>query len=1043
MRPEQSSRVLLAITRSKAKMFEYGLPESEHIKVQRDPARLLRLAVGMLGDLAAAVSRNGAGAARVTDLSSSLQFAARYFDAYAATKLAQTGDAHLLLLASAAYHLCDLPGSASVLVSRVPNAPELDAGGLDRLLWWLLLGDFSSALEQTARSRYSDGISRVSRGLKTFYELGVEDERQPQAAALSLREIAYRDGTPRELLFADTCCAIVNRRIENSARRSLPQYSGLPLETWQSALGKKSFVRELWPAQRLLGQRGIFAGGSAVVQMPTSAGKSRAMELVIRSAFLSGRASLAVVVGPFRALCHEIRENLARAFRGEDVNVNELSDVFQRDFDFDELGSGRVILIMTPEKLVYVLRHVPELAVRVGLLVLDEGHQFDTGPRGVTYELLVTSLKGMIPAAAQKVLISAVITNAADIAKWLTGDEGAVVAGADLLPTERSVAFTSWKAQLGQLHFVAAENPDEDEFFVPRVIRSSSLALRPRETKARRFPEKGDGQSVALYLGLTLVRNGATAIFCGRKDTATGLCEALVEVADRGLEMQMPVAFSDGPEVARLATLYERNLGTAAAAARAAKIGAFTHHGNTPHGVRLAVEHAIKEGFGKFVLCTSTLAQGVNLPIRYLIVTTAQQGGEKIKVRDFHNLMGRAGRSGMHTEGSILFANPEVYDARGGAESKWPEFKALLQIRNAEPCASTLLSVLGSLKSDGGQVTLAIDPLDVVRAYVADQEGSGAWLDEMATQLTRKWFATDTLRRQLAERRDILSAVESFLLAHWDEAGDEQNFGTGPVGELAKQTLAYHLASAEQRAQSLQLFELLAANVIAHAGDAERRHAYGRTLFGMGDTVALEKWVADNLQRIAGCDDDEELFGVVWPCLVARIENDTFKKWQPVETTEAFARRWIVGDTFGALYDDMTAANVRIGLGAKPRKPKVEHIVELGENALGFDGVHVLGAIAELFELLAPEAESVAEPLRVLRVLQKRLKYGLPAGAAILVYEAGFADRPLALELAGVVHEISSRSEIQDAIRAERPAVEAILARYPRYFTEVFDRVVG
>lgn len=1041
MKPEQGSRVLLAITRSKAKMYEYGLPENEHINVPRDPARLLRLAVGMLGDVAASVSRNGIDAGRVAELSSSLQFAARYFDAYAASKLAQAGDAHLLVLASATYYLCDLPGNASVLVSGVPNALDLDAGGLEHLLWWLLQGDFSSTLDQTRSPKYSDGIIRVSRGLKAFYDLDAQDDRQPQTAAVSLRETAYRDGTPRELLFADTCCAIVSRRIENSARRSLPQYSGLPLETWRPALGKRFFMRELWPAQRLLGQRGIFAGGSAVVQMPTSAGKSRATELIIRSAFMSGRASLAVVVGPFRALCHEIRESLARAFRGEDVNVNELSDVFQRDFDIDELVSGRAILVMTPEKLVYVLRQVPELASRVGVLVLDEGHQFDTGPRGVAYELLVTSLKGMIPAAAQKVLISAVITNATDIAKWLTGDEGAVVAGADLLPTERSVAFTSWKTELGQLHFVAPENPDEDEFFVPRVIRSTSLALRPKETKERRFPEKADGQSVALYLGLTLVRNGAIAIFCGRKDTATGLCEALIDVAARGLAIPMPVSVSDRPEVERLASLYERNLGTGAAAARAARIGAFTHHGNTPHGVRLAVEHAIKEGFGKFVLCTSTLAQGVNLPIRYLIVTTAQQGGEKIKVRDFHNLMGRAGRSGMHTEGSVLFANPEVYDTRGSAESKWPEFKALLQASNSEPCASTLLSVLGPLKSDGSQVTLAINPLDVVRAYVGDQDGSGAWVEEEATRLTRKWFATNTLRRQLAERREILAAVESFLLAHWEEAGDGQVFGAGPVGDLAKRTLAYHLASAEQRGQLIQLFELLAANVTARAGDAERRRVYGRTLFGVGDTVALEKWVAENLQRIADCDDDDEIFGVVWPCIEARIGNDTFQKWQPVETRETFARRWILGDSFGALHDSMTAGSVRIGLGAKPRMPKVEHIVEMGENALGFDGAHVLGAIAELFELLAPDADG--DPLRVLQVLQKRLKYGLPAGAPIVLYEAGFADRTLAVDLAELIPTVSSQRELWAAIRDERSAVEGILARYPRYFKEVFDRIVG
>jgi hypothetical protein len=504
----------------------------------------------------------------------------------------------------------------------------------------------------------------------------------------------------------------------------------------------------------------------------------------------------------------------------------------------------------------------------------------------------------------------------------------------------------------------------------------------------------------------------------------------------------MPVAVSDGPEVARLASLYGRNLGTGAAAARAAEIGAFTHHGNTPHGVRLAVEHAIKEGLGKFVLCTSTLAQGVNLPVRYLIVTTAQQGGEKIKVRDFHNLMGRAGRSGMHTEGSVLFANPEVYDTRGGAESKWPEFKALLQVGNSEPCASTLLSVLGPLKSDGGQVTLALDPLDVVRAYVADQEGGGAWVDEASTQLTRKWFATDTLRRQLTERRDILAAVESFLLAHWEESGDEQTFGVGPVGELAKRTLAYHLASSEQRGQLVQLFELLGGNVTAHAGDAERRRVYGRTLFGIGDTLALEKWVTENRDRIAGCDDVGELFDIVWPCIAARIENDTYQKWRPVETRETFARRWIAGDSFGVLHDSMAAASVRIGLGAKPRKPKVEHIVEMGENALGFDGAHVLGAITELFKLLSPVEESPGAVV-ALQTLQKRLKYGLPSDVSILLFEAGFGDRPLASDLAVVVDGTSSRANLQAAMRQSKEAIEDILGKYPQYFWKVYERVAG
>lgn len=485
---------------------------------------------------------------------------------------------------------------------------------------------------------------------------------------VALRSMVYTNGTARALLLADTACALVKRRIGNSARECLPRYSGVTAEAWEPALRKRSFMKELWPAQRLLGERRVFAGASAVVQMPTSAGKSRATEIAIRSAFLNGRASLAVVVAPFRALCNEIRDALVRAFAGEEVTVNQLSDVIQPDVAVQELTAGLTIVVVTPEKLVYLLRHAPSLAKEIGLLVLDEGHQFDTGTRGVTYELLVTSLKQMIPAQAQKILISAVISNAYQIGEWLNGAEGEVVVGRDLLPTERSVAFASWQTQVGQLHFVDPEDPDHEEFFVPRVIRSQQLARKPRERKDRFFPTRNDSQSVGLYLALSMARVGAVALFCGRKDSVVGLCEDVLDHFERQVQLRKPLEASDPREMERIGYLFERHLGSDAAAARAAKIGVLTHHGNTPHGARLAVEHAMKKGFGRFVICTSTLAQGVNLPIRYLVVTTTRQGGEKIKVRDFHNLIGRAGRSGMHSEGTVIFADPEIYDTRAARD---------------------------------------------------------------------------------------------------------------------------------------------------------------------------------------------------------------------------------------------------------------------------------------------------------------------------------------------------------------------------------------
>ena len=66
-----------------------------------------------------------------------------------------------------------------------------------------------------------------------------------------------------------------------------------------------------------------------------------------------------------------------------------------------------------------MLRRAPELAERIGLVIYDEGHQFEGFARGPTYELLLSSLRMTLAPEAQVVLISAVIGNAPVIAEWL------------------------------------------------------------------------------------------------------------------------------------------------------------------------------------------------------------------------------------------------------------------------------------------------------------------------------------------------------------------------------------------------------------------------------------------------------------------------------------------------------------------------------------------------------------------------------------------------------------------------------------------------
>ncbi len=79
MKPENRSQVLLSITRSKAKMYEYSVPEEDHIEIRRDPARLFTLTIGLLGDLAAYINSEDINEDHLNDLKESLVFSAYFF----------------------------------------------------------------------------------------------------------------------------------------------------------------------------------------------------------------------------------------------------------------------------------------------------------------------------------------------------------------------------------------------------------------------------------------------------------------------------------------------------------------------------------------------------------------------------------------------------------------------------------------------------------------------------------------------------------------------------------------------------------------------------------------------------------------------------------------------------------------------------------------------------------------------------------------------------------------------------------------------------
>lgn len=1029
--PGRRSKQVLGATRARAKTFEFSVPGQTDAGEQVDSSTLFPLTISIIGDLASAVAR-GDGATRPLDMAKAdLRFSAYFFDAFIQASPQSLEKNYLCLLASAGYYLCDLPGSAFVISKAISNRKVARKNAaLEDTLLWILQGDFERRpfLRDT---NYSAIINNATEGISVFYRKG-GDAKAILSILQKLRKTAYALGDARDLILSDLIYAVTSRRLEISARTCLPKYTSLPVAVWETALAKTTFIREFWPAQRLLGEQGVFRGRSAVVQMPTSAGKTRATEVLIRSAFYSTRTKLAVLVAPFRALCHEIRGSLKGAFRGENVRIDEISDVHQDDFFFEAEDIPH-IYVLTPEKLLYILRQTPDLADRIGLLIYDEGHQFDEDKRGVTYELLLTSLNNAVPDACQIVLISAVIKNATEISEWLNGAEGSVIAGTDLLPNSRSIAFATWIDGLGGLHFLEQTDSD-DPFDVPQILESHKLIRLNKERTDRYFPIKDDARAIALYLGLRLVPKGAVAVFCGKKNHVTSACEQLVDAFERKLPQRIPLEHSDRGEVAKLLYLVQSHFGEDSGVTRAAALGVFTHHGNTPTGVRLAVEHAMRESFIKMVVCTSTLAQGVNIPIKYLIVSEIMQGEELISVRDFQNLMGRVGRSGMHTEGSVIFANPAIYDERVTNNYWWKKVSVLLDPQNSADCASTLKTLLNPIKSAQNDDSVELNVSEFFQHYIAGHDGLKRYSDLLSSsrRMKMRGYTPEDIHSQLLQKAEILRALESFVMA--DTAGDlsQEN-----AISIARDTLAYYLSSPAQKAQLEEIFALISRHTESHVPEPPTRRAYAKNLFGVADSIEIHEWAKANLDSIAQLATGEELLRATWPLFKKFVTSSTFRKCTKQDLLVDVALMWIDDIPEYKIFNYLTQKGVRFGMGVRPFYATIDHVMELCENVLAYEGTLVIAALIESIRLESLKNEALIDRLEI---LQKRLKYGVSSRSAILLHEMGLMDRVLANELVDIAgRNFKSRDRLVSGLKEHAEETEACLKRFPSYYTYIWQ----
>jgi replicative superfamily II helicase len=97
----------------------------------------------------------------------------------------------------------------------------------------------------------------------------------------------------------------------------------------------------------------------------------------------------------------------------------------------------------------------------------------------------------------------------------------------------------------------------------------------------------------------------------------------------------------------------------------AVKCGIMFHHGGLTLEERSVIESAFRSKTIVFLFCTTTLAAGVNLPARRVIIYEPKSGKELIPVSRYHQMSGRAGRFGLDNFGDSILMCSDASEAHG------------------------------------------------------------------------------------------------------------------------------------------------------------------------------------------------------------------------------------------------------------------------------------------------------------------------------------------------------------------------------------------
>ncbi len=537
--------------------------------------------------------------------------------------------------------------------------------------------------------------------------------------------------------------------IESASIMEVQAPGGANPEIWSNWLQHRAQSKPiLWPNHRQAIDTGFLEPGkSAMIVLPTGAGKTTLAEFKIAAVLASGKK--AIFLAPTNALVEQLKIDIKAALPEELFGLTEADEGDLFTLLNDTLPG---LEVMTPEKCLALLNFNPAAFADVGLLVFDECHILNPGTgslrRATDGMLVLLGLQHHVP-DADFLFLSAMIENINEFSDWiasLTGreclpinmvwkpsrqargvviyseqelDEAVSAAEREQARADRAASKQSAGVRKGAGELLSARpyalfglvhnwHPDRPEEIRIRQLSAIPYLLGAKINGLRRIEPTANGNDVSRSLAVACANAGLkTIVFVNTAPwthgSAVGIQEALTGNVNR----------NEHEERLWLAIVTE--FGRAEHSMLNVLTKAVPHNADLTGMERQLAESLYRRPDGaKVIFATTTLSQGMNLPAQVAILSADERPSldgpsvtqAPLQAHELLNAAGRAGRAGHLANGLVILVSRGLYTFAGDI----PEPAALETLRSIIPENERCVTITDPLKTILDRIQDRIEP---------------------------------------------------------------------------------------------------------------------------------------------------------------------------------------------------------------------------------------------------------------------------------------------------------------------------------------------